>query len=460
MAYLLIAEITWNLTTLGEMGVATLLVVIAGSFPLPVAPKVKTDVTTAVIFAAALLLEPGAAALVATIGVVTYTYFRLRLPWYKYPFNAGVVALYVGAASLVFHTLASQDALLSPAVVPAAAIMYGMNTVLISIAASLQMKANPVRFWVVGTIENGPAELALLAFGFLGGLLYRESPWTILVLFIPVAIIYLAFSRLARTNADLQDALGRLEALQGRIANDAKLTSIGALSVDMAHQIKNPLAIVMGRLEILKDHLEKDGIQHLRQVNIALGASRRIQELTENFTSMGQRKSIEMDVPTLLHEAFGMAALQHHRKVETRWELPEDLPKVIGNPVLIREALSNILANALDAVSDGGLITTSVSRIDTTIIVKISDDGVGIPQEMKEHLFEPFYSSKPNGSGLGLFAAKHILEMHQGSVEVESTEGHGTSVTVTLPAVKHGNQNGHQLHRQDDSDIRPLGPSR
>ena len=85
---------------------------------------------------------------------------------------------------------------------------------------------------------------------------------------------------------------------------------------------------------------------------------------------------------------------------------------------------------------------------------------MGIPQEMKEHLFEPFYSSKLNGTGLGLFAAKHILEMHQGSVEVESTEGHGTSVTVTLPAVKHGNQNGHQLHRQDDSDIRPLGPSR
>ena len=114
-----------------------------------------------------------------------------------------------------------------------------------------------------------------------------------------------------------------------------------------------------------------------------------------------------------------------------------------GNPVLIREAFSNIFSNSMEAVEDGGQIEVSATRVNGSVVVRISDDGVGIAQEKMARLFEPFRTTKPNG--LGLFAAKHILEMHEGSVEVDSVEGQGTTVTLSLPgfaapAGSNGNQ--------------------
>ena len=372
------------------------------------------------------------------MGIVTYTVLiryrgeKLRLPRYKYPFNGGATALYAGLAGVVFHALSADGELLTIAVLPAAVVGYVVGTALVTGAASLQTGMHPVRFWWMGTRENGPAEISLLAFGFLGALVYDLSPWTILALVIPVAVIYLAFSRLARLNAQLAEALERVEALQGRIANTAKLASIGAMSVDMAHQIKNPLAIVLGRLETLSDHIaaESRGRRHL---DIAIKEGWRIQELTQSFTSTAQAQSVPLDVSTLVNEAFGIAGLRNRKRIQTRTEYQEGLSKVGGNPVLLREAFSNIFSNAMEAMSEGGLINVAASRANGTVVVRISDTGQGIPMEIQEHLFEPFRSTKSHGSGLGLFATKHILEMHQGTVEIDSEEGRGTTVTVSLP---------------------------
>ncbi|MBF8267141.1 MAG: Histidine kinase protein [Dehalococcoidia bacterium] len=440
----------WGLSTLGEAPPFLVLVVVAGYFPMPVAPKVNADVTTAVLFGAALLLEPGVAALTGAVGIVTYTFIRLHLPWYKYPFNAGVTAIYVGLASLVFHTLAPDDSVLTAAVVPAAAVMYLANTFLVTCVASLQSGTNPLRFWWMGTRENGPAEMGLLAFGFLGAVVYRENPWTIVALFIPVAMIYVAFSRLARANAELEKAMEKLKALQGRIATDAKLASVGALYLDMAHQIKNPLTVVMGRLESLRSRLE-DGGPAQRHLDAAIEAAERIHSLTDNFISVGQKRWVPIRVSTLLDEALGMAGLLSHTRIETRLDYGEGLPRVSGNPVLLRESLTNIFSNALEALEKDGLITVVAFQDNGSVVVRISDNGVGIPRKIRDHLFEPFYSSKPRGTGVGLFASKHILEMHNGSVNIESEEGQGTTVTVRLPAIL--TQNG----TEGSSDTPPLG---
>ncbi len=438
MVYLAIGA-DWSLSVLGELGLFVLLIVVAGSFPMPVSPRVKADVTTAVLFGAALLLEPGIAALAGVAGITTYTLLnrfwgdRPRLPWYKYPFNAGETALFMGISSLVFQTVSAGDGLLTPAVVPAAAAMYLVNTSLVSGAASLQMGINPVHIWWAGTRENGPSELAQLAFGFLGAVVYLESPWTIVALFIPVAIIYIAFSRLARANIQLGTALQKLEDLQERIVGTAKLASVGAISIDLAHQIKNPLAILLGRLEELQDRLA-EGSKERRHLDIANEAGWRIQELTQTFATIGRQEWVQLDMAGLLDEAFGMTGLRNRKSIIIQREYFDGLFRVRGNPVLIREALSNIFSNSMDAVEKDGLITIGASRVNGHVIVSITDNGVGIPANRMAHMFEPFQTTKPNGHGLGLFAAKHILEMHQGTVEVENEEGTGTKVTVTLPA--------------------------
>lgn len=310
--------------------------------------------------------------------------------------------------------------------------MYMSNTALITAVVSVEMKINPLVFWWVGTKENGAAELSLLSFGFLGAVVYQVSPWTSAALIIPVAVIYVAFSRLATSNTQLEDALKRLEALQGRIVSSAKLASIGAISLDLAHQIKNPLAIMLGRLEGLQDRLD-EGTRERHHVDIAQEAGWRIQELTQPFTYIGRQEWVKLDIRELLDESMGMAGLRSSKRIETRWSYSDDLPKIQGNPVLIREALSNFFSNALEAVDEGGQIGIDASCEGEFVVVRISDDGVGIPSDELDHLFEPFHTTKPQGQGLGLFAAKHILEMHQGTVEIQSTNGSGATVIVKIP---------------------------
>ncbi|MDA0264420.1 MAG: HAMP domain-containing sensor histidine kinase [Chloroflexi bacterium] len=433
----------WSLTVLATTCFFILLIIVAGSFPLPVAPRATADVSTAVLFGVALLLEPGIAVFTVVVGkFISYITVRglgerlklpgYRYPFYKYPFNLGEAAITTGVTSYLFHTFGTTGEYLTPVIILSAAAMYLTNTALITAVVSLEMKVNPFLFWWVGTKENGAAELSLLCFGFLGAVVYQESPWTSAALIIPVAIIYVAFSRLATSNTQLEQAIDTLEALQGRIVSSAKLASIGAISLDLAHQIKNPLAIMLGRLEGLQDRLE-EGTRERRHVDIAQEAGWRIQELTQTFTYIGRQEWVPLDIRELLDESLGMAGLRTSKRIETRWSYSDDLPHVQGNPVLIREALSNFFSNALEAVEEGGQVSIDATREGDFVAVRISDDGVGIPTDQLEHLFEPFHTTKSHGQGLGLFAAKHILEMHQGSVDIQSSNGSGATVTVRLP---------------------------
>ena len=392
---------------MGEVALFTALIVVAGSFPLPIAPRIKFDVNTAVFFAAALVLEPGVGALAGVVAYTTLIRFwgeRLRIPWYKHPFNAGQVALLIGATSLAFDAMVAGDGVMTVAVAAAAGIYYMINTAMVSVAAGLQLGISPMKFWWMGTRENGLAELSLLSFGFLGAVVYRESPWTVVALFIPVAIIYIAFSRLGRINTRLEEALAKLEALQGRIVSASKLASVGAISLDLAHQIKNPLAIVLGRLERLEDQLD-EGSPSMGHLRTAMDAGWRIQELTQTCGSIGEQKPVRVDVCGLVDEPIGMAGLRNRKTIEMRRDYESKDLTIEVNPVLIREALSNIVANPMDAVDDGGLITVEASQVNGHVKVRVSDDGVGISEEGMPALFEPFRTTKPMGHGLGLFAA-------------------------------------------------------
>ncbi len=444
LLYLAVGE-DWGLRVLAGTAFFIVLIVVTGSFPLPVAPKATTDISTAVLFAGALVLEPGVAVFTAVVGkLLSYLILKnlgnlLHLPGYqhpyhKYPFNLGEAAITTGATSYLFHTFGTSGDFFTPAVIAAAAAMYLANTSLVTVIISLEMKINPFKFWWTGTRANGAAELGLLSFGFLGAVVYQESPWASAALIIPVAIIYVAFSHLASANTRLGETLERLESLQGRIVSSAKLASIGAISLDLAHQIKNPLAIILGRLEGLQDGFEA-GTKERRHVDIALEAGWRVQELTQTFTYIGRQEWVALDMRELLEEGLGMAGLKNSKRIETGWSCDDALPKVQGNPVLIREALSNFFSNAMDAVEDGGRIGVEATRDGEYVVVKISDNGIGIPSGEMEHLFEPFHTTKPNGQGLGLFAAKHILEMHRGSVEMQSSLGVGSTVIVKLPLV-------------------------
>ena len=155
--------------------------------------------------------------------------------------------------------------------------------------------------------------------------------------------------------------------------------------------------------------------------------------MTQTFSTIGQQKWVELDMCELFDEACGMAGVRNSKRVEIRRHYEQRALKVNGNSVLIREALSNIFSNAIEAVEEGQVININLSRVNGSVVGRVDDNGAGIPADVMAHLFEPFYSGKPNGQGLGLFAARHIVEMHDGSIEIKSDEGEGTTVTISFP---------------------------
>jgi len=436
----LVRPLVWDASLGMNTGLAILTIAVAGLFPLPVAPRIKAGMTTAPLFLAVLALPPGAAALAAVVGGQAYQLglrFKppvLRLPWYKYPFNAGSAALSNGAASWVFHLIASDNDLVTPAVLVPVFCMYMLNSTLVSLAVSIQLRLNPIKIWWQGSRENGLAEISLFAFGYIGAVAYAQNPWVLLALIIPVVIIYFTFSRLADTNARLGEALEQVKGLQGQLLQHAKLATLGALTLDLGHQLKNPLFIISGQLESLQRRfLPQDPLRD--RVDKALQAAWRINELSEAFLTVGRQQDVKLDVVAVLEEAIGMSTTQTTKRINVNRTYEASSLQTQGNPILLREALSNLVSNAVEAVPPGGNISVFLGTSDGYVSISIRDDGPGIPRQQMARLFEPFNTSKKHGSGLGLFSAKNIVELHHGRVTVQSDQGKGTMVEVVLPVI-------------------------
>ena len=442
-----VSTVTWDFHLAMETFLLTGVIVLAGFFPIPVGPRIKAGVTTAPLLATVLLLPLGAAVLAAAVGTLAYSLaLRLRpeadlhLPWFKYPFNIGEATLTSIAGAAVWSAVQAES-LFVPGAIGVAAAMYLVNTGLVSVVVGVQIRMNPALIWIMGTRENGLAEVSLFAFGYLGAVAYDQNPLTLLVLAAPVWILHVAFGRLATMNSILADRNGQLVAAidglkeaQGELVGNAKLASVGAFSLDLAHQLRNPLFVVIGRLESMQDAMKR-GEMPVRHVDAAVASAWRMQELVETFMDMGRREGSNLDPIELVEDALGMTMLRYTKQVVFHRQYGDDLPHLSGNPVLLREALSNLLANAADASPEGGEITIQVAEHAGFLEIDVVDHGAGIPSDLMEGLFEPFHTRKAGGLGLGLFSARHIVRLHDGEVTVASRVGVGTRMSIRLPAV-------------------------
>jgi two-component system, NtrC family, sensor histidine kinase HydH len=122
-------------------------------------------------------------------------------------------------------------------------------------------------------------------------------------------------------------------------------------------------------------------------------------------------------------------------RISIKTFLPADLPPVLLDRELFQQALLNLMLNAEQAMPEGGEITLQAFAENARVCLAIIDTGQGMPAEVQAKIFQPFYSSKPGGSGLGLPTTRRIIESHQGTIEVQSEVGKGTKFTICLPAV-------------------------
>ena len=207
------------------------------------------------------------------------------------------------------------------------------------------------------------------------------------------------------------------------------------LAAGVAHEIGNPLNALALNIQMLeRDPSDRESLA------ICKSQIKRLDGIIRDFLA-ALRPSRPNLAPGSLADPLRdclatLRAQLEERRIHVTLDVPSSLPSVALDRAQMVQVFFNILKNALEAMRDGGAIAMSISSDDDTVSVKIADSGEGMPPERLAHLFEPYRTSKANGTGLGLMITKRIVGDHGGTIDVESEVGHGTVFTIRLPRLE------------------------
>jgi signal transduction histidine kinase len=216
---------------------------------------------------------------------------------------------------------------------------------------------------------------------------------------------------------------------------------LGRLAAGVAHELRNPMAALALQIDFLAEELRDQALASATRVAELLPTIQtqiaRMDDLLQDYLSLVQVATIErtpQHLGDLLQPWAGewqQLALSHG--VQFRLEGMDNLGTLAVHPSTFRRALLNLVQNALDAMAQGSILTVRGQRTATHVQLQVQDTGSGIPPAQRAAIFEPLYTTKPGGTGLGLYIVQEIIAAHGGQVTMESVVGQGTTFTVTLP---------------------------
>ena len=233
--------------------------------------------------------------------------------------------------------------------------------------------------------------------------------------------------------------------IEQRLQQAEKLASIGELSTYMAHEIRNPLFTISGFANSL---MRSEGVDDKAREKLAiiLDESRRLDEILKslmNFTRPTEAQVQEVDLTELVHATMDVMRLPcENQSVKIHMELGEDVAKVHANPDLIKQCLINIVKNAVEAMPDGGDLSVTTSMTRDFVVLTVEDTGHGVPPDIRDKVFSPFFSTRGKGAGLGLAQTRKIVDEIGGDVDLLSREGQGTRISLLLPPILAVAENG------------------
>jgi signal transduction histidine kinase len=245
-------------------------------------------------------------------------------------------------------------------------------------------------------------------------------------------------SSLAERTMQLEVSYAELELVQSELFKKEQLALVGELAASIAHEVRNPLAIIMNAASGMRRAAVSDGDRDTL-LSIVDEESRRLNQLVEELLRFA-RPVEAARVPASLYDICEQlrAACKEGYDVVLEAAEQERVGAVLVDAGLFRLALDNLMANALQAMPQGGRVVLSIARGsfadgEPAAIVAVTDHGVGMGQAELERAKKPFFTTKPRGTGLGLSIAERIVEAHGGELSIESRAGAGTTVTLRLP---------------------------
>jgi signal transduction histidine kinase len=223
---------------------------------------------------------------------------------------------------------------------------------------------------------------------------------------------------------------------QERLVHSERFAAVGEAAAYVSHEIKNPLMVIGGLAHQVERRLAEDP-PALEKVKIIQQEVRRLETFLwelRDFTRPVNPVKQEMDLNALIQEVQTLMAEEARQKgVSLEGRLDPRLPRIEVDPSQIRQVLVNLIKNALEATEENGRVLLATGSRDGQVWFSIQDTGKGMPGEVLEKIFHPFFTTKEKGTGLGLAVIHKIITDHHGAISVESTSGRGSTFTVRLP---------------------------
>ena len=229
-----------------------------------------------------------------------------------------------------------------------------------------------------------------------------------------------------------------LREIQQALLQSEKLAAMGRLTSQIAHELNNPIYGIMNTLELLKTEIPPES-KRRRILDLSLSEIQRLSEMLRNMLSFSKpeeekRKPVKIDE---LIEGILLVMDKQMRESNIQVETSFDpgIPEIMASTNQMRQVMLNILKNAKEAMPKGGVLTVRTGKEDNKVLVQIKDTGIGIPEEIRDKIFEAFFTTKQKvkGVGLGLSVCYGIIKDHGGDIKVESEEGKGTTFVISLP---------------------------
>jgi two-component system sensor histidine kinase HydH len=242
--------------------------------------------------------------------------------------------------------------------------------------------------------------------------------------------------RLDESHRKLKEQTDILFQTEEQLRRADRLTALGELSAGMAHEIRNPLGAIKGAVEILNDDYGPEDAKY-EFLQILMKETDRLNNIVQEFLGFARPKLPEFQNADLNEAIESVLILTAQEAKKAGVKVHKRLDPLIGkrslDDGLLRQALLNLVLNAIQAMTGGGVLTIESFLRKNAVEITISDTGGGINEENRKKLFSPFFTTKKTGTGLGLAITYRIIENHRGTIDVASEPEHGTTFTVKIP---------------------------
>ncbi|HEX9120726.1 MAG TPA: ATP-binding protein [Terriglobales bacterium] len=217
-----------------------------------------------------------------------------------------------------------------------------------------------------------------------------------------------------------------------------RLAAIGRLTSGVAHEVRNPINAIMVHLEVLREKIKKIDPESKRHMDVIGSEIQRLDRVVQtlvDFTKPVELRLGDTDLRRVVEDVSLLAAPEAARHgVTVGCELPTEPLVVKADADLVKQAVLNIALNGIQAMPDGGALNLAARREDDAIEIEVRDQGPGIPPEIRDKIFNLYYTTKKSGSGIGLAMSYRVMQLHNGSMEFESEPGQGTVFHLRFPA--------------------------